>query len=101
MKTTLLIATLALLANTSFAAEKKAHPCKAVMDACKSAGFSKKDMREKCIKPVVEGSKVEGVTVDDASIAACKKVAEKRKAKRAEVQSEAKEKRLEGKDTNE
>jgi hypothetical protein len=53
------------------------HPCKTIMEACKSAGFMKgghasgKGMMEDCIKPIMSGQTVSGVTVDPADVSAC------------------------------
>jgi hypothetical protein len=60
-------------------------PCMKLMEACKSAGFSKslkekKSLSKSCLQPLLKGEKVEGVTVNSSDIEACK-------AKKAEVKS--------------
>ncbi len=51
--------------------------CMAIETACKSAGFvvggakNGKGLIENCVKPVLSGTKVEGVTVQDSDVAAC------------------------------
>jgi hypothetical protein len=60
-------------------------PCMKLMEACKSAGFSKslnekKSLSKACLQPLLNGQKVEGVTVNSSDIDACK-------AKKAEVKS--------------
>jgi hypothetical protein len=59
------------------------HPCKAIAKACEAAGFVKggeaqgKGLMRNCIKPLMEGQTVAGVSVSPEEIQACK-------AKRAE-----------------
>ena len=90
------------------AAEKKANGCKAIEAACKSAGYVKGDHKkngkglfEDCLKPVVEGKSIEGVTVEASVIESCKARHEKRVAKRKEVQEQAKDQVIEAKDHKE
>jgi hypothetical protein len=50
-------------------------PCKKIAEACKAAGFERgsktgKDMIQ-CIKPLMQGQTVAGVSVNPADIAAC------------------------------
>lgn len=51
--------------------------CMAIETACKSAGFvvggekNGKGLIENCVKPVLSGTKVEGVTVQESDVAAC------------------------------
>jgi hypothetical protein len=53
------------------------HPCKAIEEACKSAGFMKggeasgKGLMMNCMKPVMEGKQVAGVSVDSTTVQAC------------------------------
>ncbi|MEI6398344.1 MAG: hypothetical protein WCO71_06220 [Pseudomonadota bacterium] len=56
----------------------KNHPCKAIEAACVAAGFKKGDHKDKkglwvdCVKPIMDGSTVAGVTVPADAVAACK-----------------------------
>ncbi len=97
-----------LLAFNLSAAEKKVNSWKKIETACKSAGFVKgahkkdgKGLYEDCLKPVVEGKMIEGVTVEASDIEACKAKHEKRVAKRKEVQEQAKDQVIEAKDHKE
>lgn len=97
-----------LLAFNLNAAEKKINGCKKIEAACKSAGYVKgahkktgKGLYEDCLKPVVEGKAIEGVTVEAADIDSCKARHEKRVAKRKEVQEQAKDQVIEAKDHKE
>lgn len=97
-----------LLAFNLNAAEKKVSACKKIEAACKSAGFVKgahkkdgKGLYEDCLKPVIAGKMVEGVTVEAADIDACKARHEKRVEKRKEVQAQAKDEVIEAKDHKE
>ncbi len=52
------------------------HPCQAIEKACKSAGFTKGDKTGKalflhCVKPILAGQTVTGVTVDSSVVQAC------------------------------
>jgi hypothetical protein len=52
-------------------------PCKKLMEACKAAGFVKgqaqagKNIMKDCMKPLMTGQSVSGVTVDAGDIQAC------------------------------
>ncbi len=54
------------------------HPCKALEDACKSAGFVKggaktgKGLWKNCMEPLMSGQAVTGVSADSATVQACK-----------------------------
>ena len=54
------------------------HPCKEIAEACKAAGFTKgakasgKGIGKDCMKPLMAGSAVPGVSVTPEQIAACK-----------------------------
>lgn len=59
---------------------KKTGPCAQVWKACESAGFVKgksapsgKNLYKDCMKPVMDGKTVEGVTVDASTVQACQK----------------------------
>ena len=60
------------------------HPCKQIEEACKAAGFTRggaagKDMRD-CIKPLMHGQTVPGVTgISSQELAACKAKREERR----------------------
>jgi hypothetical protein len=52
-------------------------PCATIASACKSAGFTKGGDKGKmfwmdCMKPVVMGQSVKGVTVDAATVKSCR-----------------------------
>lgn len=53
-------------------------PCMAIRTACQAAGFvvgdvkSGKGLMENCMKPIINGQTVNGVTVNQADIDACK-----------------------------
>ncbi len=89
MKYILLPAILFILMQNSSAQEATEHhdgPCIKIMDACKTAGYNKSSPSEKkslsknCLQPLLSGQKVEGVTVNQNDLEACK-------AKKAEVKS--------------
>lgn len=52
--------------------------CIKIMEACKAAGYNKSLLTEKkslsknCLQPLLDGQKVEGVTLDSKDIEACK-----------------------------
>jgi len=78
-----------ILAQNSIAiepTEPTEGPCMKIMEACKTAGYSKSILNEKkslskdCIQPLLNGKKVEGVNADPNDIEACK-------IKKAEVKS--------------
>jgi hypothetical protein len=54
------------------------HPCKAIAKACKNAGFVKGGAKSgngimaNCIKPLLEGQSVKGVSISGEEAAACK-----------------------------
>lgn len=76
-----LIAIAALfLAQASFAVDNdlSSKECGVIADACKSAGFSSEDTSDKsfwfgCMKPVLMGKTVSGVTVDAKDVKECRK----------------------------
>jgi hypothetical protein len=71
----LVLATL-LAAQPIFADDTDSKPCAAIADACSKAGFDKttehKKFWKKCMKPVILGQTVQGVTVDPAVVKACR-----------------------------
>lgn len=58
--------------------EQRDSPCIKVMDACKIAGYNKSSVTDKkslskdCIQPLLNGQKVEGVSVNQSDVDACK-----------------------------
>lgn len=69
------------------ASESKDHPCKELKAACEAAGYVKGGHKEKkglhvdCLKKLMNGEPVEGVTVAADKISACKEKKEKHKKK--------------------
>lgn len=89
MKYALLSSIIFIFSQNSFAQEATEHqdgPCMKIMEACKSAGYNKplgtekRSLSKNCIQPLLNGQKVEGVTVNQSDLDACK-------AKKAEVKS--------------
>jgi len=89
---------LALLASSLVAfsahAEEKSHPCKALHAACEAGGYVKgahkkngKGLFKDCLKKLMAGESVEGVTVPSDEVAACKAKKDKRAAKKAAAAS--------------
>lgn len=107
MKKIFVISLLSLLALQSYAEDSKKIACDNIKDSCKMAGFSdhghKNNMKgilEDCFRPIIAGKNISGVNVNAADLSACKERVAIRKAKRIEVQKEAKDKRLEGNGIN-
>jgi len=79
-KKLIVLSLLSLLSLSLFAEEKDegSHPCKQIKSACEAAGFSKGAHKEKkglhldCMKPILDGQTVAGVTVSADVISACK-----------------------------
>lgn len=76
---TLFIGLTLLYSSTSFAAADHADgSCIKLMEACKAAGYNKsilsenKSLSKNCLQPLLNGEKVEGVTVDPKDVEACK-----------------------------
>ncbi len=101
MKKTLSLTTVAvisylLVGTTAWAddAPKSKHPCKSIQAACEAAGFARgrheegKGLFLDCMKPLLAGQSVPGVTVSSAQIDACKAVKAERRARREERQKE-------------
>lgn len=90
-----------LLSLTLHAEDKKEkdtnHPCVKIKTACESAGFIKGKHKEKkglhldCMKPLLEGKTVEGVSVSSEDISACKTKQAEHKAKKEAKKVETKE----------
>ena len=89
MKYTLLISIIFVFSQNSFSQEATEHqdgPCIKIMEACKTAGYNKpsgaekKSLSKNCIQPLLSGHKVDGVTINQSDLDACK-------AKKAEVKS--------------
>ena len=64
--------------------EGKDHPCMKIEQACNAAGFVKGRAKEgkglivNCMKPLLAGKSVPGVTVDAATIQHCQDIRDKR-----------------------
>ncbi len=79
MRHTLLALGLALsLGGSAFAEEAvppPAGPCRTIATACKAAGFQRhakdKNLRRDCMKPILTGQTVAGVSVQPADVQAC------------------------------
>jgi len=66
------------MAGSAFAEPAQApHPCRKIEDACKAAGFEQGKFKEKkglfvdCLKPIMHGQTVPGVSITPADIQAC------------------------------
>ncbi|WP_131782138.1 hypothetical protein [Legionella gresilensis] len=83
----LIIVTTFILSPMAFADDFKHMDCKKIVKACKSAGFKDKDKKfwQGCMKPLVLGRKIEGISVEATEVKAC------RDKKIAELQQELKE----------
>lgn len=90
-QSTLLSLAILLSLTLSFslnAQEPKNHPCEKIKTACESAGFIKGDHKDKkglyidCMKPVLEGQSVTGVTITSEDVSACKEKRAKHKEKK-------------------
>lgn len=75
------LTTLVILASQFSSAaepEQRDSPCIKIMDACKIAGYNKTSIADKkslskdCIQPLLNGQKVEGVSVNQSDVDACK-----------------------------
>jgi hypothetical protein len=53
------------------------HPCKQIVQACESAGYTKGDHKDgkglykDCVRPIKSGKSIAGVTVDPKAVQAC------------------------------
>lgn len=78
------------LADGSSPKEGKYHPCEKILEACKAGGFVKGGHKDKkglymdCLKPILAGQSVSGVSVDSKDVQACQERKEKRKERREE-----------------
>jgi hypothetical protein len=78
------------LSVSVFAEEKHVdgHPCKQIKSACEAAGFIKGGHKDKkglhldCMKPILDGQAVAGVSVSAEQISACKIKQAEHKAKK-------------------
>ncbi len=90
MTNKLIALSLATLLSFSLSAEdSKNHPCQKLKTACESAGFiknghknDKKGLHIDCMKPLLEGQTVTGVTVNPEDVSACKVKQAEHKAKK-------------------
>jgi hypothetical protein len=76
----------AFAANNSITPEETGdNACLKIRDACREAGFGKGSAKgsayKKCFMPLLRGKTVEGVTVDESQIAACKALRKPKKKK--------------------
>jgi hypothetical protein len=61
------------LSQSVFADMDDSKPCKNVAQACRAAGFDKSNhFWKNCMKPLLLGQTVKGVTIDPKIIAACR-----------------------------
>jgi hypothetical protein len=90
MKTIALVAAIAL--SSAFAQAKPKHegPCQKIRKSCEAAGFAKgahktngKGLFVDCMKKIMNGETVAGVTVDAQDVSKCKEVKAKRHARKA------------------
>lgn len=88
------ILTSAVLAQAGFAhgSMMKGSACEPIAKACVKGGFAKADNKMKfwqdCMKPLILGKSVKGVSVDAATVKACRESKiEKMKKELAELQS--------------
>lgn len=81
MKYAILTTFVILTSQYSWAAEpteQRDSPCIKIMDACKIAGYNKSSVADKkslskdCIQPLLNGQKVDGVSVNQSDVDACK-----------------------------
>lgn len=96
MKTVIMtLLALGLVITAGFAEDSatpkgKDQPCLKIEQACKAAGFVKGGAKEgkglivDCVKPLLEGKNVLGVTVDAATRKACQDKSKARRASRDE-----------------
>lgn len=90
MTNKLLVLSLASLLSLNLHAEEgKNRPCQKIKAACEAAGFKKgehkndnKGLHLDCMKPVLDGQTVAGVTVSAEDVAACKVKKVEHKAKK-------------------
>lgn len=90
IKKVIVVSLVSLLSLSLQAEEKKegSQPCKTIKAACESAGFIKGGHKEKkgliqdCMKPILAGNAVAGVTVNSDEVTACNAKKAARKAKK-------------------
>lgn len=90
MQTVILVGASIGICGLGFASSARAEgPCKKLREACKAAGFTKgghktgKGLHKDCMKPLLAGQTVAGVTLEAADVSACQAKKEKRKAEKA------------------
>lgn len=83
------LASIFLLSFSLHAEDLKKYPCKKIKEACETAGFKKGDHKKDnkglyidCMKPLMAGQTVAGVTVSTDDVSACKDKQAKHKAKK-------------------
>ena len=68
----------AAMVSADEGAAPRKHPCHAIKAACKAAGFERGDHKEgkglfsDCMRPILEGKAVAGVTVKAEDVQGCK-----------------------------
>ena len=84
----LALSSVAMANNTATGAAMKGdHPCMKIKQACEAAGFVKGEAKNKkglyvnCMKPIMSGQSVAGVSVDAATVQACQTHKESHKEK--------------------
>ncbi|STX27675.1 Uncharacterised protein [Legionella beliardensis] len=85
-KLSLIMATTFLFSPAVFSGEAK-NACKEIAKACEAAGFKDNDKKfwRDCMRPVILGKKVDGVTVESTQVTTC------RERKIVQLQRELKE----------
>ena len=65
---------------TAAMSSTKAHPCKNIAMACKTAGkgTNKHELWENCVKPIIAGQTVTGVTVNPSDVKSCQAIMQMR-----------------------
>lgn len=90
MKTIAFLMVAGLISTSAYGKEEKARPCKELKAACESAGFHKggksegKGLGADCMKKLLAGEAVAGVSAKADVVSACKANKEKRAAKKAD-----------------
>ena len=85
---------MAVIASQQVFADNDSRSCQTVAQACKAAGYTgernneSKKFWQDCMKPILQGQTVNGVTVDPTAVQTCRtdKIAEMRK-KAAELEN--------------
>lgn len=106
MKKLFFMALVGILTTSSYAETSKKMSCMKIEEACRQAGYSRghskehKNIQKDCMKPILGGKTVEGVTVEQTDIDNCKLRAKAIAKKKKEFNQDAVEKRIESKSAN-